>query len=141
MGGSERARQLIEERFFGLWTALPVYLSGFEYAIDPTTRVPVKEPVGGWVSLEIYDRTVDQATLGVTAIRRYRGVIMITVATALGIGSAPARKYADEITGYFRSKQDAGELTYYEPDIKYVGKRDGWFLMGVSVPYHLDLLL
>lgn len=146
---SEQILNAIEEYFDAAWAArTPVCYDNVPFIASETP-----EP---WLKLEVYDGTVERASLGPTHLERSTGTAFFTIYVPKGEGSQEARGYVDDIIGLFRSRQEivaGGTLTYFDAVVKRVGESYAsgagssisstvastqWFSMIVSIAYGYD---
>lgn len=142
----------IESRFATQWAAGPNTLVCY----DNVPFIMPEEPEP-WVRVEVYDGSVDRASLGPTHLERSTGTAFFTVYVKKGEGSVEAREFVDEIINIFRSHQEIipgkGTITFYDAQVKRLGEiyASGsgssvsstvasiqWFAMVVAIGFRYD---
>lgn len=113
-------------------------------------NIPFTPPVTSWVAISVKEGDSQKISLGPgLQCRRTLGIIFVEIFTALDIGSATARGYADTIKGIFRDYRSGG-IHVYEGDVfvkgqaYYTNSGSGepatsqWWQMIVSFPFKFD---
>jgi hypothetical protein len=137
----------LESRFSSQWgNTTPV-------AYD---NVPFIVPDESWVKFEVFDGTIDRASLGPSYLERSIGTVFITVYAPKSEGSGTARSLVDSVVNIFRNYQvntGSGILTMFEAKVKRLGETYSaasgssisntvattqWYSMAVSIAFMFD---
>ena len=135
----------IESTFATAWGATtPIAYDNVEFT-PPSSSAYVK--------LEVWDGPSSKASIGAgNQLRRTIGTAFFTIYTPMGLGSKPARTYADQIVTIFRDLQIGG-LVFEEGDISRIGEKyypsggtsvngtGQWYELMVAIPFRSDVYI
>lgn len=111
----------IESRFATQWAAGPNTLVCYDNV--PFIMPAEPEP---WVRVEVFDGSVDRASLGRKHLQRSTGTAFFTVYVEKSTGSVGARELVDKIIEIYRDYQQVisgkGTITFYDADVKRLGE-------------------
>jgi len=121
-------RRDIFNRFEANWVTTPIAYQNIPY--KPSFNQP-------WVKINLFDESSSRINVGLPAIYRQVGTVIIEIHTEDAKGIQEGRGYGDTIAAIFRDQQFSG-LTFSDVNVTAVGKNNGYWQTNVIAPFYWD---
>lgn len=127
----------VKARLGTTWNGMPVF--------GPNERAGLPKDAAAFIDLEFPVATEEQITIGAPGANVYReaGVFRVIIAAARGSGADEGLIAADQIRALFRAHDFGNGLQTFAPNPPVIddnNENGNYYMLGVAVPYQLDIL-
>lgn len=118
------------------WTATPIE---FENATESDALKAAKDSKTPWIRFTIRDGGGELITVGSDSrLDRFVGLLIIQIFVAQKTGTGQARRYADQLSGFWKGYAGQPCVQILTPSINVIGENEGWFQINVNIPFQND---
>lgn len=131
-----KIREFFESAITVAVVGMPIQHENVNDSNDLIAAKASKQP---WTRMVIRDGRAQGASCGGNVLRRYSGIVILSIFYKQGDGTKPIRDTASSVSNFIVNVQCAS-LSIRTPSFAIIGKSDDWFQGNLTIPFEFDQL-
>ena len=130
----DKIRELFEGKLTASVVGMPIQYENVDDGADLTSAKAAKTK---WARIVIKDGDAQGVSCGSNVLRRYSGVVIVSIFYPFGGGTKPIRDTASTVSDFI-VKESCTSLFVRTPFLTIIGKTDDWFQVNLTIPFEFD---